>query len=201
MSNTPTPSFARLYNHLIKIILFFFSLLLSHACVCSQVKHKKHQKNSKKVKYGYRDSRRRADARRRRRPPPLKRYAGDVLAPVSNWNQNTYRHDQYELITQLSVFQRSKPKFLPWISIYFDCMMVEKEHVVCIFSQRKNELSSAVTLLISPACLSELSPEPSGAPDGNRFLYQQRQHDHTHCNWLWLWDGLHGAAHCRLACL
>ncbi|XP_056896234.1 transmembrane protein 198-like [Takifugu flavidus] len=41
--------------------------------------HYKHKKYSKKHKY--RESRRRHPAHRRRRPPPLKRYAGDVLAP------------------------------------------------------------------------------------------------------------------------
>ncbi|KAM9342059.1 transmembrane protein 198-like [Pholidichthys leucotaenia] len=41
--------------------------------------HKKHKKNCKK--YDYREPRRRPQPYRRRRPPPLKRYAGDVLAP------------------------------------------------------------------------------------------------------------------------
>ncbi|XP_071333249.1 transmembrane protein 198-like [Trachinotus anak] len=41
--------------------------------------HKKQKKHSKK--HRYRESRRRPQPHRRRRPPPLKRYAGDVLAP------------------------------------------------------------------------------------------------------------------------
>ncbi|KAM4610674.1 transmembrane protein 198-like isoform 2-T2 [Polymixia lowei] len=43
--------------------------------------HKKQQKKAKTVQYRYRESRRRPETHRRRKPPPLKRYAGDVLAP------------------------------------------------------------------------------------------------------------------------
>lgn len=57
-----------------------------------------------------------------------------------------------------------------------------------------------MTVRITRLCLlAELSPETSGAPDGNRFLHQQRQHHHTHTDWLWLWNGLHGASNCHLA--
>lgn len=48
-------------------------------------------------------------------------------------------------------------------------------------------------------CLSELSPEAPGAPDGNRVLHQHCQHHHTHSDWLWLWDGLPGASDCALS--
>ncbi|KAM7405145.1 hypothetical protein PAMP_012429 [Pampus punctatissimus] len=41
--------------------------------------HKQQKKNSKK--HRYRESRRRPQSHRQRMPPPLKRYAGDVLAP------------------------------------------------------------------------------------------------------------------------
>ncbi|XP_008291981.1 transmembrane protein 198-like [Stegastes partitus] len=44
-----------------------------------EAEHKKHKKHGKKHKY--RESRGRPQPHRRRRPPPLKRYAGDVLAP------------------------------------------------------------------------------------------------------------------------
>nr|XP_046254194.1 transmembrane protein 198-like [Scatophagus argus] len=44
-----------------------------------QAVHKKQKKYAKK--HRYRESRRRPQTHRRRRPPPLKRYAGDVLAP------------------------------------------------------------------------------------------------------------------------
>lgn len=47
-------------------------------CAAEQQKHKKSVKKQK-----YRESRRRAHSHRRRRPPPLRRYNGDVLAPVS----------------------------------------------------------------------------------------------------------------------
>ncbi|XP_022618832.1 transmembrane protein 198-like isoform X1 [Seriola dumerili] len=45
----------------------------------TEAAHKKLKKHGKKQKY--RESRRRPQSHRRRRPPPLKRYAGDVLAP------------------------------------------------------------------------------------------------------------------------
>ncbi|XP_059189346.1 transmembrane protein 198-like [Centropristis striata] len=45
----------------------------------TEAAHKKQRKHSKK--HRYRESRRRPQPSRRRRPPPLKRYAGDVLAP------------------------------------------------------------------------------------------------------------------------
>ncbi|XP_028439187.1 transmembrane protein 198-like [Perca flavescens] len=45
----------------------------------TEAAHKKQKKHSKK--HRYRESRRRPQPHRRRRPPPLKRYAGDVLAP------------------------------------------------------------------------------------------------------------------------
>lgn len=47
-------------------------------CAAEQQKHKKCVKKQK-----YRESRRRTHSHRRRRPPPLRRYNGDVLAPVS----------------------------------------------------------------------------------------------------------------------
>ncbi|XP_071401995.1 transmembrane protein 198-like [Centroberyx affinis] len=46
----------------------------------TEVTHKKQRKQAK-MQHRYRESRRRPESRRRRRPPPLKRYAGDVLAP------------------------------------------------------------------------------------------------------------------------
>ncbi|KAM3618211.1 uncharacterized protein V6R79_017385 [Siganus canaliculatus] len=45
----------------------------------TQAAQKKHKKHSKK--HSYREPRRRPRTHRQRRPPPLKRYAGDVLAP------------------------------------------------------------------------------------------------------------------------
>ncbi|XP_018542889.1 transmembrane protein 198 [Lates calcarifer] len=45
----------------------------------TEAAHKKTKKYAKKQKY--REPRRRPQSHRRRRPPPLKRYAGDVLAP------------------------------------------------------------------------------------------------------------------------
>ncbi|XP_078111787.1 transmembrane protein 198-like [Sander vitreus] len=45
----------------------------------TEAAHKKQKKHSKK--HRYRESRRRPQPHRRRRPPPLKRYAGDILAP------------------------------------------------------------------------------------------------------------------------
>lgn len=56
------------------------SSLCPRLCRCAgeQQKHKKCVKKQK-----YRESRRRAHSHRRRRPPPLRRYNGDVLAPVS----------------------------------------------------------------------------------------------------------------------
>ncbi|KAG7216028.1 hypothetical protein INR49_003550 [Caranx melampygus] len=45
----------------------------------TEAAHKKQMKHCKKQRY--RESRRRPQPHRRRRPPPLKRYAGDVLAP------------------------------------------------------------------------------------------------------------------------
>ncbi|XP_056279148.1 transmembrane protein 198-like [Pseudoliparis swirei] len=45
----------------------------------TEAAYKKHKKHVKK--HRYRESRRRPQPHRRRRPPPLKRYAGDVLAP------------------------------------------------------------------------------------------------------------------------
>lgn len=50
--------------------------------------NKKHRKYSKM--YRHRESVRKPQPYRRRRPPPLKRYTGDVLAPVSVWDQNTH---------------------------------------------------------------------------------------------------------------
>ncbi|XP_054465561.1 transmembrane protein 198-like [Anoplopoma fimbria] len=44
-----------------------------------EASHKKYRKHVNK--HSYRESRRRPQPHRRRRPPPLKRYAGDVLAP------------------------------------------------------------------------------------------------------------------------
>lgn len=48
--------------------------------------HKKQKKYAKK--HANKESRRRPQHHRQRRPPPLKRYAGDVLAPVSDWDSN-----------------------------------------------------------------------------------------------------------------
>lgn len=48
--------------------------------------HKKQKKYAKK--HANKESRRRPQHHRQRRPPPLKRYAGDVLAPVSGWDSN-----------------------------------------------------------------------------------------------------------------
>ncbi|KAI3357740.1 hypothetical protein L3Q82_016145, partial [Scortum barcoo] len=45
----------------------------------TEAAHKKQKKHPKK--HRYREPRRRLQSHRRRRPPPLKRYAGDVLAP------------------------------------------------------------------------------------------------------------------------
>lgn len=56
--------------------IFFFPRL--SCCAVPQQKHKKCVK-----KHKYRESRRRAHSQRRRKPPPLRRYNGDVLAPVS----------------------------------------------------------------------------------------------------------------------
>ena len=52
-------------------------------CACSPGAHQRQKKQAKKLKY--RECRGRPRPHRRRRPPPLKRYAGDVLAPVSTW--------------------------------------------------------------------------------------------------------------------
>lgn len=72
------------------------------------------------------------------------------------------------------------------------------------FLQRVNFVGQMIvmTVRITRLChVAELSPETSGAPDGNRLLHQQRQHHHTHTNRLWLWDWLHGASNCHVACL
>lgn len=53
---------------------------------CFPAPHQKHKKCTKK--HRYRESRRKPQPQRRRRPPTLKRYAGDVLAPVSTWDQS-----------------------------------------------------------------------------------------------------------------
>ncbi|KAM7411372.1 hypothetical protein PAMA_021390 [Pampus argenteus] len=60
------------------VSLFHFSPL---PCLfgCSPAVHKQQKKNSKK--HRYRESRRGPQSHRQRMPPPLKRYAGDVLAP------------------------------------------------------------------------------------------------------------------------
>lgn len=59
-------------------ILFYEMFSSLNAFGCSPAAHEKQKKH---LKHKCRDSRRRTY--RQRRPPPLKRYAGDVLAPVS----------------------------------------------------------------------------------------------------------------------
>ena len=68
-----------------------------------------------------------------------------------------------------------------------------------LISSRNNLIVTTMTTCFLLACLSELPPETSGAPDGNGLLRQQPQHRHTHSDWLWLWDGFHGASDRLLA--
>lgn len=72
------------------------------------------------------------------------------------------------------------PRSVPWINLIF------------------TRFSPVIVNAFFWVCLSELSPQAPGAPDGNRLVHQQRQHHHAHSDWLWLWDRLHGASDCTL---
>lgn len=139
------------------------------------VLHQKHKKCTKR--HRYREPGRRPRTHRRRRPPPLKRYAGDVLAPVS-LPEIKVHHSSWDFDKKEKLFNalgndsnRSvSPSCLPLRVISRDFRSTRWERAPPpAVSAPSHTLWSILTLRRAPWCLW-LLPRPSSPSEGRHGM-------------------------------